>query len=357
MLHEKDESRRDVRARPRAPRGDLPRLSDAGEAGLIERLEALLPAEPRWVVVGRGEDDAAALDLGGDHLTLLTCDVQCEGRHFRREWLTPRDLGRRAAAVNLSDIAAMGGEPRAALVSLMLPSRLEVRFYDDLMRGLGEHLAEHGAAVVGGNLSQSAGRIAVDVTLLGRVRRTRLVRRSGARPGDRILVSGWPGEGAAGLALLRKRAPDIGGLQKRFLDPTPRVAEGRRLAAAGARSMIDISDGLATDLLHLCDASGVDAEIDLARLPFTTALRRAATRLRAPAWKWVLHGGEAYELLCTAPARRVGRLRRVLAQTSGLPLAEIGVILPAGEGRWLIRDGRRQPLVSSGYQHFGSRPG
>ena len=342
------------RSPPSRTRGAVSRLYDLGETGLIARLSRLVPAEPRWVVVGRGADDAAALDCGGKHLILITCDVQDEGRHFQRAWVDPRTLGRRAAAVNLSDIAAMGGEPRAALASLLLPPDLAVGYFDALMRGLGERLAEFGAVLVGGNLSRSARRITVDVTLLGRVERARLVRRSGARPGDRILVTGRPGESAAGLALLQ-RGVRHGALQQRCLDPEPRVLAGRVLAAGGVTSMIDVSDGLATDLLRLCDASGVGAEVHLDSLPLSTTLQRAAKRVRQPAWRWVLHGGEAYELLCTAPARRIRALRRALGSRMRLPLTEIGVILPARQERWLWRDGKREPLVGLGYEHFARR--
>jgi thiamine-monophosphate kinase len=337
----------------RHPRTRALRLGDAGEWGLLGRLAQLLPPEPDWVALGRG-DDTAALDLGGEALLLLTCDVQVEGRHFRRQQLPPHLLGRRAAAVNLSDIAAMGGTPRAALVSMLLPPALEVAYFDAVVRGLGEHLAEHGAHVVGGNLSASS-RLAVDVSLLGTVARPHLVRRSGARPGDRILVTGWPGESAAGLALLRRLSKpglDLGGLVRRHQDPTPRVAEGAALAAGGVSAMVDVSDGLAADLLHLCDASRVGAEVDLAQVPISAALRRAAQVLRAPAWRWALHGGEDYELLCTAAPARVPALRRALAALSGLPLVDIGSVLPAAEGRWLRRDGRRLPLPERGYQHF-----
>jgi thiamine-monophosphate kinase len=337
------------RGRRRAgARSAVATLADLGETRLIERLGSLLPREPGWVLVGRGEDDTAVLEGPGRHLTLLTCDVQEEGRHFERSWIDPRTLGRRAAAVNLSDIAAMGGEPRVALASLMLPADLEVRWFDGIMRGLGERLAAYGAALVGGNLSQTAQRLAIDITLLGRVTRRRLTRRRGARPGDRILVTGWPGESAAGLALLQART-SRGKLQRRHLDPEPRVRAGQALAAGGVTAMIDISDGIATDLCHLCDASGVDAEVDLSSVPVSAVMRRAATRLGADAHAWILDGGEAYELLCTAPPRRAARLRRALGD---LPLTDIGVVLPARSGRWLLHDTDRHPLRAGGYEHF-----
>lgn len=337
------------------------RLEDVGEWGLLARLGALLPPEPRWVEVGRGRDDCAVLDLGGRERLLLTCDVQLEGRHFRRAWMPPRMLGRRAASVNLSDVAAMGGRPRAALVSLLLPADLDVGYFDAVMRGIGERLHAFGAAVVGGNLAQSARSIAVDVALLGTVAPHRFVQRAGARPGDRILVTGWPGESAAGMSLLRARGrtrtlstADARRLTRRHLDPTPRVHEGAALAAGGATAMVDVSDGLAADLLHLCDASGVGAEVHVARLPVSLALQRAAAARRVRAWRWTLFGGEDYELVCTAPAARVAALKRAVHRADGTLLHEIGVIVP--RDRVLVHpDGKRTALAPAGWQHFSNQ--
>ncbi len=324
-----------------------------GESGLLARLRTLLPRDPDWVRAGAGADDAAVLDLGSRELWLLTCDVQAEGTHFERGWIDAYSLGRRAAAVNLSDIAAMGGTPRAALVSLLLPSSLPVRFFDAVMRGLAAHLGEFGATIVGGNLSRSSRRIVIDVALAGTVARQRVMRRNGARPGDRILVTGWPGESAAGLALLRQRHEARRGvLQRRFLDPMPRLQAGQALARWGATALIDVSEGLVADLEHLCDASGVDAEIEVERLPVSAALRRAALRLQVDPLAWVLHGGEAYELLCTAPARKLESTGRRLRARLQLPLHEIGRILPAGAGRRLVGAGKLRPLAARSFRHY-----
>ena len=307
-------------------RGGAKTISELGEDSLIDRLGDLLPAEPRWVRIGRGVDDCAALDLGSRYWTLVTCDAQVEGTHFRRDWIDAQTLGRRAAAVNLSDIAAMGGEPRAAVVSLHLPRSLDVTYYDALMRGLGARLAEFGAALVGGNLARAPRSISIDVTLVGHVRAERCVRRNGARVGDRILVTGDPGESAAGLARLRRGWRTGGRLRTRFLDPEPRVAAGRLLAAGGVTAMIDTSDGIAADLARLCAASAVGALVDRARLPLSSALRRASTQLGKRAWEFALHGGEDYELLCTAPPSRVSRLQQRLLAAANLRLTDIGEI-------------------------------
>ena len=339
-------------ANRRHPATRLARVGKLGENALIRRLEALLPAEPRWVRVGRGLDDVAVLESARG-LLLLTCDTQVEGRHFRRDWITPRALGRRAAAVNLSDIAAMGGRPMAAVVALQMPGTLPVRFYDELMRGLGEELDGHGVPIVGGNLAR-ARHLSIDVTLLGTIAGKHVVRRSGARPGDRVLVTGAPGEAAAGLSILRGGKPRRGEttLVRRFLQPIPRVREGQSLAAGGATSMIDLSDGLARDLLRVCDASGVGVEIDASALPTSGALRRAARRLGVHVEEWILSGGESYELLCTAPPRAVPGLQRRLS-TLGVALTDIGGIHPARHGRWLRHGTRRVPLRARGFDHFG----
>jgi thiamine-monophosphate kinase len=317
-------------------------------------------------------DDPAVLDLGTSEHVIVTCDLQLEGRHFRRDWITPRQIGRRAAAVNLSDVAAMGGSPRAAVVSLLLPARLAVAEFDAILRGLGERLAEHGAALVGGNLARSRNLVSVDLTLLGTVSSAALVRRSGARPGDRILVTGWPGESAAGRALLSRAArkrrpirkpagpPDLAPtharrLIRRHLDPSPRVREGQLLAAGGATAMIDASDGLAADLARLMAASRVGAEVDADRLPVSPALERAAAAIRFPAWRWTWDGGEDYELLCTAPPGRVAPLRDAIGEATGVPLTEIGVVRPAAHGAWLRRAGRRVRFAARGYDHFRRR--
>ena len=346
--------RRLTRIRP-APH-PAPLLTRIGERGLIQRLGSLLPKAPPWVIAGAGADDTAIVDVGADALWLFTCDVQCEGTHFDRRWIDAAALGRRAAAVNLSDIAAMGGTPRVALVSLLLPPRLPVHDFDDLMRGLAAGFAAAGTPIVGGNLAR-ADRLAIDVTVAGRVQRHRVVRRRGARAGDLVLVSGSPGDSAAGLALLQAGAGRRGSLPQRFLVPTARLHAGRFLAGAGVTAMIDVSDGISTDVLHLCDASGVDVEIDWRKLPVTPALDRAGRRLRRDPRDWVLHGGEAYELLCTLPAARLATLRRRAAERlPGLPFWVIGRILPRGSGRWLARDGERQPLRQRAFEHFAAGP-
>lgn len=350
-----------VLAAPACYRADMKRnrrpapVAETNEFKLIAALQAILPQEPNWVKVGRGQDDAAVLDLGGRDWLVWTCDALVEGVHFRRPWLSPRQLGRRAASVNLSDVASMGAQPLAALASLHLPRSYPEADYRQLMRGLGERLAEFGASLVGGNLSRSE-HLSIDISLIGKARGKLVARRKGAKAGDRLLVSGFPGEAAAGLHALQRRAPAQGRpakLLRRWISPTPRVAAGQLLLRGGVSSMIDISDGLLSDLEHLCKASHVGVEVDVTSLPSSPALRKYASQQHADPHQWILSGGEDYELLCTAPPRQAAALRTRLQRVLGVPLTDIGRIVSSRSGRWLHDGDKRQRLTATGHRHFG----
>ncbi len=334
------------------------RVQDIGEFGLIERIAALMrrSAEAdRGVVLGIG-DDTAVLDIGGPRLLLATIDIQVEGRHFRRERIDPRRLGRRTAAINLSDIGAMGGAPRWALVSLALPPELEVAWVEELYRGLAAELGRFEAVVVGGNLSGGE-QVVIDLALLGEVERGRLLRRDGARPGDLILVTGTLGASAAGRfaleAGLDPADPQVAPLVEAHLTPTPRVVEGQAVAATGrVTAAIDLSDGLSSDLGHICDRSGVGAVVEAARLPIRAETRAVAARLGLDPVGLALAGGEDYELLITAPPAAAPALAAAVRAATGVSLTAVGEIAPATAGRWLARDGERLPLAAAGWDHF-----
>ncbi len=322
-----------------------------GEQALIERLRRLVPTTDPGVLLGIG-DDAAVLRFAGQ--VLATCDIQVEGVHFLPDLCTPADVGWRALAVNLSDIAAMGGLPRFALISLALPPATSLTTVDGIYCGLGEGATTYGVTIAGGNLSGISGPLVIDVTLLGEAER--VVRRAGARPGDGVWVTGTVGKAAAGLFVLRHpalQAPGIDALAQAYRRPLPRVAAGRALGkTAAVTAMIDTSDGTATDLLHLVEASGVGVRLELDRVPVhdgVDAVARVAGRDPA---SWILGGGEDYELLfTTAPAFDAGAAD--LARTIGVPLTRIGEVLPLAAGRWIVDStGRRTPLESSGWDHF-----
>lgn len=330
-------------------------VDDINEFQLIAALQTVLPREPAWVKVGRGQDDAAVLDLGGDDWLVWTCDTLVEGVHFRRHWLSARQLGRRAASVNLSDVASMGAQPLAALASLHLPARYRQSDYKQLMRGLGEALAVHGCSLVGGNLSRGP-RLSIDVSLIGRARGRQVARRQGAQVGDRVLVTGAPGEAAAGLHALQRRkpvAPRPTRLLRHWIAPTARVTAGQWLLRGGATAMIDLSDGLQADLEHLCDASRVGVELDVASLPVSPALRRYASQHGVDVHTWILGGGEDYELLCTAPPKVATALKSRLQRHLEVPLTDIGRIVPSRSGRWLVDGEQRRRFAPSGHRHFG----
>jgi len=340
------------------------RLCDIGEFGLIDRIARRLPAPGEGVVVGIG-DDTAALRLSGNRLLLATCDIQLEGHHFLRDKITPQQLGRKALAINLSDIASMGGRPRYALVSLGLPKDLAVSWVDALYDGLQEEAARFSTSIVGGNITGSP-LILVDITLFGEVEEDRLLRRSGARVGDRLLVTGTLGASGAGLAWLvardegrgtryeeRGMRDEVAQVLAAHLTPTPRVLEGRAIGAThAATAMIDLSDGLASDVGHICELSKVGVRVEAARLPIAPATRTVAAALGRDPVDLALFGGEDYELLLTAPAERVGELVAAVGQT-GTPLTDIGAIIPAAAGRTLLlADGRTVPLESGGWDHL-----
>ena len=341
---------------PDPPGASAATLAELGERGLIARLRRRLPPPGPEVLLGIG-DDAAAVTWGAETL-LLTTDTLLEGVHFRRSTATLRDIGAKAIAVNVSDIAAMGGEPRYALLALALPPSLAVTELDELYAGVHDMARQHGVTLVGGDTCAAPGGVVLSVTLVGRVDGAPL-RRSGARPGDAILVSGTLGAAAAGLAVL-ERGP--GALPPAVVEavvrphrvPTPRVAESQLIRASGwATAMIDLSDGLVTDLGHVAAESSVGARIDVDALPVSEATRAVARALGVDPLAWALSGGEDYELLFTAVADRAGDLARAVTDRTGTPVHRIGEVRPLGEGvRFLDRDGR--PLaVEPGFDHFG----
>ncbi|SMC27692.1 thiamine-monophosphate kinase [Desulfacinum hydrothermale DSM 13146] len=339
-------------------------LGDVGEFGLIQRIRRLFPGTEPTVVHGIG-DDVAVVRTDSDHLLLVTCDCQIEGVHFLRHALNFWDLGWRAASVNLSDLAAMGGEPLWAVVSLMAPAELPVKAVEDLYRGMADALRPWQATVVGGNTARHPDRLVVDVTLLGRARPDGIVTRDGARPGDVIVVTGTLGGARAGLEWARGRvAGDAPEVRKqamaRYRTPRARVAEGKALAATGrVRAMLDVSDGLLGDLRHLCQASGVGALVEAACIPVDPCCRQTALSVGADPLEWALRGGEDYELLFSVDRQGgVGQVMEALGAVSDVAFAVIGWIVPREAGIQVVfPDGTRRSLTAEGgWDHFGSRP-
>jgi thiamin-phosphate kinase len=352
-------------------------IRDLGEFGLIARIRQMLPAASNAVLVAIG-DDVALLRLGigangRSPLLLATCDVQVEGAHFLRDKIAPRDLGRKALAINLSDIGAKGGLPRFALVSLGLPPDLDIAFVDALYAGLQEEARRFDVAIVGGNLAR-ASQMFIDVTLLGEIEPDTFVPRSGACVGDVIAVTGQLGDAAASVALLldeslaREDAYACLALARAWT-PTPRVREGRVIALThAATAMIDVSDGFAADLGHIADESGVGVRVYAERLPVAHENRALAERCSChPSrgtprntvqdasvreWHFALYGGEDYELIFTAPAAHAEDIARRVEQETGTRVSFVGEIVPAEAGRVLVINGQTVPLEAGGWDHY-----
>jgi thiamine-monophosphate kinase len=335
-----------------------PTVATIGELALIERLRRQFGEGGPGVSRGIG-DDTAVLQPTPGRVLLATTDALVEGVHFVLDKTSPRELGRRTIAVNLSDIASMGGVPRWCLVSLSLPPETPVGVVEEIAAGMREETARYAASIVGGNLARSPERLIIDVTLLGEAEPHRVVYRHGARPGDRILVTGTLGDSAAGLAILLGQAPaDLPGvpfLVGRHRQPTPRVEVGQAIAkVGGASAMIDLSDGLATDLGHLCDESAVGATIVAEQIPLSGALRAEAIAAGVDPLEWALRGGEDYELLLTAAPENVVPLIDA-ARVAGVALSNIGEITASRECRLRRADNTSEPLGQTRWHHFGER--
>lgn len=342
-------------------------ISEIGEREVLRRLRARIP-QGEGVVVGLG-DDAAAVELGA--LALVTTDSLVEGVHFKRDWTPARLLGRKALSVNLSDIAAMAGVPRHATVSLGLPPDVPWGFVDELYDGLLERSAETGVNVVGGNLSASPC-VVIDVTLLGQG--ARLVRRSGALPGDQLAVTGTLGAAAQGLKLLAQGArldregelvstgvwtdsssAAVTACLRAQLDPRPPLAFARSLAERDlVHAAIDVSDGLSGDLWSLCEASGVGCRLEFAEIPVDPQVSQLVRAGGGDALSLALHGGEDYQLLLAAPPERVDELKE-LAAIFNTPLTVLGQFREGAASVFLRVGGRNIPLDRVGHDHF--RPG
>jgi thiamine-monophosphate kinase len=287
-------------------------------------------------------DDCAVLQIPRGHQALVTTDFSLEGIHFRREWHPADSVGHRCLARGLSDIAAMGGIPVAAFLSLALPRKLPQSWVDGFTKGLLRLASQYRVPLAGGDTAESPSGVLADIVVVGSVPDGKAILRSGAKPGDRIYVTGELGGSAATLDQLLSRRKVRIAEHPRHFHPQPRLEVGRVLREKNlASAMIDLSDGLSTDLSHVCEESGVGAEIHGAALP------AAQLEGKPVPVRFVLHGGEDYELLFTASAGK-----NVPSRIAGIPVTEIGRIV-RGKKVQLINAGRtRTELRPQGWQHF-----
>lgn len=324
-------------------------VAQVGEAGLLAVLRRWLGVRRPGVPVPVG-DDAAVLDAVAPH-AVLTTDMLIEHVDFELAWASWADVGHKAAAVNVSDLAGMGAEPRALLLSLALRPSDRVADVLALVRAVARAGARYGAPLVGGDLSRIDGPLVVSVTAVGRVGEDEVLRRYHGRPGDVVAVSGRLGGAAAGLHCLvhEERAPAR--LTRRLLRPEPRVALGRALVRAGvARSGADISDGLASDALHVAGA-GCGVELDVRALPIEPGVAAVAERMGRAPWQLALAGGEDFELVVAVPRKTWARAQR-LASRLRVPLTAVGRVVRR-PGLHLVGDSGAAGL--RGFDHFAPR--
>ncbi|MGQ9472539.1 MAG: thiamine-phosphate kinase [Candidatus Caldatribacteriaceae bacterium] len=330
-------------------------LQDLGEFGLIRKLENIFHPSQKLVITGIG-DDCAVIEGREGFFYLVTCDTQVEKVHFLSS-VPPRFLGRRILSVNLSDIAAMGGVPIVALLSFVLRPSVSLDFLETLIEGLHEEAKKYKVDIVGGNLSRTDGALSFEVTMLGEVERGRpLPLRSCARVGDAIVVTGFLGESRAGLSITlgndEEEKEKYRLLWERYCVPQPRIEVGRFLGSLGERiALIDISDGLVQDLLHVTQASGVGAILYAEAIPLSPLLREWCKRRGEDPLQLALGGGEDFELLFTMERVLAEEVVKDMERLCGVQATIVGEVIEE-RNIFLSREGKSERLVLPGWNHF-----
>lgn len=331
-------------------------IKEIGESGLIQRIADNYRSSHPAIICGIGED-AAALKISEKNILLTTCDLLVEDIHFNLSLTNSYHLGRKSLAVNLSDIAAMGGIPRFFLVSLAIPTYISVEFIDDLYRGIMELADEFNTKLVGGDTNASPDKLIIDITLLGEANPDHLLKRSGAQAGDSIFATGTLGDSALGFSILKSDhqsniTSPFNKLTLRHLSPHPRITEGKAIAEKHlASAMIDISDGLLTDLKQILTLSKVGATIFISQLPLSNDFKQFQVQHKHNKIDFALNGGEDYELLFTSPQTKENDLYR-LSQKLKVPITKIGEI--NSSEKLIVLDENQTPysIDDQGYDHF-----
>ncbi len=320
----------------------------------MRALRPYLAAADSELIIPAPDDDAAVWRIGPSRV-VATVDTLVEDIDFRRRWpgFDFRVLGKRLMTINLSDLAAMGAQPRYALVSLALPRSLSISAVDRLYAGIAQQARRFQCAIAGGDLSATRGPLTLTAAIFGEIPRGhRPLTRRGAKPGWRIAVTGWLGSAAAGLKLLEAGRRPATAAERRWiraqLEPVPRLTAAHVLEGAGVRVAGDISDGLYREVEKIAEPAGLGAELWVDHLPIEPALKQA----RGPgAWRLALSGSEDFELICAAPPQRMENAASVLHSTTGLRLTEVGRLTP-DPGITLWRNGRRLHFRDGGFEHF-----
>lgn len=325
-------------------------LANLGEFGLISRITAGVFAH-EGVITGIG-DDAAVTALSAGMQLLTSTDMLLEDVHFRRSWHDPYRLGRKSLAVSISDLAAMGGIPRWALLSLAIPPDLPLDFVDDFMRGFLAMASENRVSLIGGDTCSSRSGLVISVTIMGEQLPERIVRRSGAMPDDDIWVTGMLGDAAMALKSLKSDETVSDELLSRLLDPNSRISAALALAETGVvTAMIDVSDGVLADYGHIAELSGVGGCIRLDVLPLSASFRGHAAHLPAIPYQLALSGGEDYELCFTA--HRSNREKIVdCVKKCGIEATRIGIVSSFPGVTAVNPDGSTYSDQTEGFNHF-----
>ena len=331
-------------------------LKEIGELGLIQHIKEKVGREDADVVAGIG-DDAAVIKSGGKNLTLLAADMLIENVHFGIGKMSFTQIGHKALAVNLSDIAAMGGTPRHLFVSLAIPKQMSAKTMLAVYDGIKTACRRHNVNILGGDTSASPDRLMINVTVVGESHEEEVLYRSGAQPGDRIYITGTIGDSAAGLKLIMEEAsapePFASALIEAHNRPSPFLKTGRTVARSRlASAMIDLSDGLASDLWHICESSHVGARLIQSALPLSDELRKMAKINGLDPYTLALSGGEDYRLLITVPKKNIDRFQKMIGKSDKCPISCIGEITGDSGIEIILPNGMKDRLDIAGFDHF-----
>lgn len=315
----------------------MTKIKDIGEFGLIDRIAR--KTKDKDVLVGIGDDAAVIKTNKG--LQVLTTDCLVEGDHFRREWFKPKQIGMKAIEINVSDVAAMGGYPKYVLVSLALPKDLNVEFVEELYNGMWKTCDKYNIEIIGGNMTH-CDTIVISITLTGEVDNRNLSLRSSAKPGDFIFVSGYLGNGRAGLRLFQENLKGFEEVKKRYLEPKAQLKLALKVAPY-INSMEDVSDGLASEIKHICNESKCGAIIYKDKIPILDEVRGVASKLGDDENDYALFGGEDFELVYTISKDKLDKVNGFL----------VGEITKNKEIK-LVSQGKEKIITANGYDHFTS---
>ena len=311
------------------------KLKDIGEFGLINRIYK--EPKDKNIIKGIG-DDCAVLKIG-NKLLVITTDTIVEGDHFSLKYFTPEQIGKKAIEINVSDIGSMGGIPKYALVSLVLPKELDVKVIDGIYRGMRESGDKHGLEIIGGNITHGK-QLVIGIDMIGEVKRENLCLRSHAKPGDFILVTGDLGSSTAGLKLFLNKINGHNDVKLKHLEPKAKYSKVKPFLKY-IHAMIDVSDGLASEAGHICEQSNVGAIIFKDNIPIKDETRRAAEAVGKDAVNYALYGGEDFELLFTVSEENLGKVKGFL----------VGEITKR-KGVYLYSKGKEKIINKNGYDHF-----